>query len=277
MHDPSSLAWRICFPWYHNGLGMRHWSTFIEVWHLDPETDGTDNSCDHVGWKKQPPPDVERELQSMADWESRYPFYFGNPHCGAGDAAVLLYNFWVAISWRSNYRKPWWKRVLLARHRRKIPSHMWAKAVRYCGSESDNVLSIFRPDEKELIPRELVDKYDGTRRVSKPSLLPEDAYRKFKRCWQFLASECRPWYEAPKWHVHHWQIRIPMIAQLKRWLFTSCCRCGKRFKYGEAPTTNNWNSEGPRWFKGETDMYHSNCQGGQAPTPTRLAEKESAL
>jgi len=63
----------------------------------------------------------------------------------------------------------------------------------------------------------------------------------------------------PRWHVLHWRIQVPLLLDLKRWLWSRCRACGERFRWGYAPVTNSWNSPGPRWFRGETDVYHADC------------------
>ena len=48
MHDPATQAFKINFPWGHRGFGNQfYWEPFITIWHIDPCTDGTDDSC---GW-----------------------------------------------------------------------------------------------------------------------------------------------------------------------------------------------------------------------------------
>jgi hypothetical protein len=46
---------------------------------------------------------------------------------------------------------------------------------------------------------------------------------------------------------------------LKRWLFSRCAGCGKRFPWGYAPISASWESDGPRWFRGERSVYHHEC------------------
>lgn len=50
MHDPMSVAFEIRRPWPRRvnwSTRKWYWPALITVWHVDPETDGTDNSC---GW-----------------------------------------------------------------------------------------------------------------------------------------------------------------------------------------------------------------------------------
>jgi len=63
----------------------------------------------------------------------------------------------------------------------------------------------------------------------------------------------------PRWHFWHWKIQIPVVQDLKRWLWSRCKKCGKGFPWGYAPCSDSWNAPGPRWFRGERDVYHHNC------------------
>ena len=54
-------------------------------------------------------------------------------------------------------------------------------------------------------------------------------------------------------------LRNYAIQKFKRWAFSRCAGCGNRFAYGYCPTTHSWHSDGPRWFRGERDKYHSEC------------------
>lgn len=51
MHDPMTVAFEIRYPWKKHGKsGRNDWernysSPFITIWHVDPEKDGSDDSC----------------------------------------------------------------------------------------------------------------------------------------------------------------------------------------------------------------------------------------
>ena len=50
MHDPMTQVCQIKYPWpAYRGTGIfsRYHEPIITIWHVDPETDGTDDSC---GW-----------------------------------------------------------------------------------------------------------------------------------------------------------------------------------------------------------------------------------
>lgn len=42
MHDPMTVAFEIKYPWKTRGYR----EPLVTIWHVDPETDGTDDSCD---------------------------------------------------------------------------------------------------------------------------------------------------------------------------------------------------------------------------------------
>lgn len=84
MFDPSTVAFEIKYPWKrkspHFPEGYR--DTFIRIWHEDPCTDGTDNSCDWFGSKRKLSP--KEKALSEAIWHletilDNRPFYPDHP------------------------------------------------------------------------------------------------------------------------------------------------------------------------------------------------------
>ena len=57
MHDPMTVAFEIRYPWKKYGASGRnefernYHEPFITIWHVDPEKDGSDDSCDWSGRK----------------------------------------------------------------------------------------------------------------------------------------------------------------------------------------------------------------------------------
>ncbi len=85
------------------------------------------------------------------------------------------------------------------------------------------------------------------------------------REFQELKNAVRIWRERSRWrlpvrwHVWHWRIQVDALLNFKRWAFSRCCKCGKGFSWGYSPCSNSWNGPGPRWFRSETNTYHSDC------------------
>jgi hypothetical protein len=66
------------------------------------------------------------------------------------------------------------------------------------------------------------------------------------------------------WHVHHWRVQVRPWQDLNRWLWTRCAGCGKRFPWGYAPVSHQWDSDGPAWRRPEVGKYHFECSNARA-------------
>lgn len=53
----------------------------------------------------------------------------------------------------------------------------------------------------------------------------------------------------PRWHFHHWRIQIPLLQEIKRYLFDKCCFCKKGFKWNES-VCGNWDGD---------SIWHHGC------------------
>lgn len=85
----------------------------------------------------------------------------------------------------------------------------------------------------------------------------------------WVLRETRPWYRAPRWHIRHWKIQCHPLQYLKRCLFTRCSKCGGWFKYGESCVSNQWDSDGPMWFRSERGLMHDKCAGVSGPVEAK--------
>lgn len=161
MHDPMTVAFEIRSPIPRGRLTpaeRRYYPSLITIWHVDPEADGSDDSCDWFG---------DRRLRENG-W---YPDAVASYNCLPQEAQQAVDFVW--FHWRHKLRHPWWKH--------------------------------------------------------------------------------------PRWHVWHWQIQVHPLQDLKRWLFSRCAKCGRRFSWGYAPVSTQWGGRGPRWFNGEPHVYHHKC------------------
>jgi hypothetical protein len=250
MHDPMTVAFDIKAPWYRTiNRGKRgewrHHPTLVTIWHVDPERDGTDDSC---GWFA---PKVDRLndlklVREMVEWEQGHPYYFAqlqrvrNPEypslwsIGPGDALGLVLAAWMQFAWRLERR---------ARLSTKLINAAIDAAVR----EHDNFQHGLTAGNREDQERTM--------------LFLLRAYRRARR----------PWWRHPRWHVHHWRIQVPIVGTLKRWLFSRCASCGKRFPWNYAPISTSWHGTGPRWFRREPHVYHQECCSGASVAKTSTA------
>jgi len=76
-----------------------------------------------------------------------------------------------------------------------------------------------------------------------------------------ILTERRPWWKHPKWHIHHWKIQWHFGQRFYRWIFSRCCKCGKRFsKWGDCNVISDWNG---------TRIWHGACDSiEQKPDPS---------
>lgn len=178
MRDPMSVAFEIRYPWRHyktptSDFERTYRDPFITVWHVDPESDGSDDSCDWFNRKRKLGPN-EKALQE-AIW----------------DLENILDN------------KP----------------HF--------------------PDSRE-------------HKAFQPLVAAA-------RAFLYRPSRTHFWQLPPRWHFWHWSIQVRPLQNLRRYLLTRCCKCGKGFRYGESPSTNYWDAPKIRFLRGEVGLYHNDC------------------
>lgn len=226
MHDPKTVAHEIRIKsWY-----------LLTIWHVDPESDRTDDSC---GWSRPWLTDKEEKIISdVVDWEKDFPYYSSpyltstqvNPKYSysqmlAGDCLAHVAGAWQHIAWQRDRRK-------------KLTTGEWWGVVALATNPDDNLRSILADTEVES----------------------GDRIKYFFSCvMNAYLRHHRPWYQHPRWHIRHWEFQVHPIQRLKRWLFSRCAHCGKRFRYGYAPTSTWGGSGGPRWFSREKNVFHRDC------------------
>lgn len=64
-----------------------------------------------------------------------------------------------------------------------------------------------------------------------------------------------------RWHVWHWHVQFGPVQRLKRFLLERCELCGRRYPWGYAPVSHQWDAPGSRWFGGlrQRRAYHHEC------------------
>lgn len=88
----------------------------------------------------------------------------------------------------------------------------------------------------------------------------------------------RPWISdsAWRWHIWHWRIQIPLLGKVKRALFERCIECGRRYPWGYAPISHQWDGPSARWFRVGKFNYHHECSA-LASTRRTVAEDEQII
>ncbi len=266
MHDPMTVAFDIKYPWFRDKpwpKGVEKWDdltesqrrgrtrawrrgyrdTFITIWHVDPESDGTDDSC---GWSFSKLGSKEKKVvKEMVDWESKVPYYFSclsyvhNPKyqylaVSPGDCLSLCISGIAEVAWKLDERR--------------MDRGLLDLAIRLATSPVDNLQSSFAAEGKDSYQIENAKR---------------GAFRALVRCY---ISERRRWWQHPRWHFRHWKFQIHPLQDFKRWAFSRCSKCGKGFKWGGSRISGSWNGGGPRWFRTEENTWHGDCDKAEVPS-----------
>lgn len=224
--------------WWPNGYR----NTLVLIWHVDPETDNTDDSC---GWfmrsRHGDKATLERIVKAFEfDWDRvfksdsgkvYYTGYFYPENEGAGMpnmgvTAIVLNLFFIAANevFKVNGLTNWKKT------RRWMQSHLFD-------------IMFFAENPTDSLRHDVV-RFWGTETKR------DERIRNMASCiYGWILRETRPWYKHPRYHVHHWKIQWVFGQKLWRFLFRRCAACGKRFHFNESPVTN---------WEGET-FWHQRC------------------
>lgn len=100
--------------------------------------------------------------------------------------------------------------------------------------------------------------------------MSEETRRLVRFMWWALNAEykLRPWWKHPKWHFRHWEVQIHLVQRFKRWAFSRCMKCGKRFSWKDAGgrVIGTWGGRGPAWFENAEKIWHMSCEDCKAAT-----------
>lgn len=250
MHDPMTVAHEIKYPWKDKPSrgwpeGYRH--TFITIWHVDPEADGTDDSCGYS--RPRLSKDQKSRISSLARDEAREPWFqqFRGKRIDSPTEAETLCRqafFLIGRVFSKNYLcKPAIRPVTFAE------ASAWACDI-LC-SPVDNLRGglAFLPG------------WHSNNEKDQESDREYTAERFLFCIASYVLRERRRWYQHPKWHFWHWKIQIHPLEAFKRWAFSRCATCGEGFKWGQSGWTNTWEPDGPQWFRSERDLHHDGCGG----------------
>lgn len=210
MHDPYTLIW-------HIRLFGRSVAT---VWHIDSETDGSDDSC---GWFR--PRLTEAQLTKLKKLaRTEYEFWL-SPKYRDSITGRIPFSAPEILAWT-------WGCVAHELHGRRFNSlnhEELVECIMLAANPYDNLRSV------------IADAYSDMWETERLLILVARCYLRYHR----------QWWQHPKWHVHHWSIDIHFISKIKRWLFTRCDHCHKRFGWNET-LVGNWGGE-KLWHQG---CYH---------------------
>lgn len=249
MHDPNTVAFEIRYPWRkyrrsqaRNAFEREYRASFVTIWHVDPQTDGSDDSC---GYSFPRLTSEQRERLVNAAWsEGRDPYFLkcrGKKWHGTRHEAEAMYR----------------GLVLLVADVLSIP-------VSFDQAAREAATAIHRADCVDtanclcFLPG-----YHTNNEKDRAEDRQEYFIGIMAGIARVLLRDRRPRYRHPRWHIWHWKIQIHSIQLFKRWAFSRCAKCRRRFSWGESPVSGQWNSDGPRWFRGELGVCHMDCAESQ--------------
>jgi len=241
-----TVAFEIRYPWRAYKNPKNEWEksyhdTFITIWHVDPEKDGTDDSC---GWFMRSRHGNKQTLEKIVkaldfDWDRTFTSDTTKYNCGLFMEDGKPHLSVIGITLNLFFRV-----ALEVFGTRK-------KATKYLNKNLFDIL-LFAENCCDSLHESITLKFGNINREERIRNMAVIIYG-------YILRDIRPWYRHPRWHIHHWKIQIHPLQMLKRTLFSKCCQCGRRLHWGESVGSNNWNAEGPRWFKGEKDLICSTC------------------
>lgn len=245
MHDPMTVAFEIKSPIKRKSKlfpdGYRN--TLVTIWHVDPEKDGTDDSC---AWFKRARHGDKSKFEKVLrevdyDWDKtslsddgKTTYFFGYFHPSGeplfSPIAIGLGLFWrvALIHFDNNFDKA---KAFMRKYHYDI--------IHFAENPTDSMIDT------------ITNKYNEKRGARVHSMA--------NMIYGCVLRWTQKWWQHPRWHVHHWKLQIHALGNFKRWAFSRCCKCGKGFSWGYCPVTNSWNGTGPLWFRSEKNIMHSNC------------------
>ena len=204
MHDPMTVIRRLPF----GGT----------LWHVDPESDGTDISC---GWFS--PKLTKKQISNIelsAEWEADHPFFLQARVKVLTNPAESLPLMRCAFRYGAMMLR---EKVSLAE------IDQWS--IDAICNHVDNFRSslCFEPGYHSNFREDRIE--DRTR----------CAIELFGAVARWILREHRPWWKHPRWHIRHWKVtfprRLPKCPECKsrlgllftsQWVKLHCDECGWR-------------------------------------------------
>ncbi len=269
MHDPMIVAHEIKMPWKkyprsENVFEKDYRESLITIWHVDPEKDGSDDSC---GWFMR---GHHGDPVVLGEIIKRFNFSWDSSFVSDSTGEPVFYGYFIPVTGEPRMSPLSITTELFFHAAIAVlgkDGGDWKPAERFM---QRNLFSIMRFAENptDSIHDSIVQKYgpDGNR--------DERIKRMASVIYGWILRHQRPWWKHPKWHVWHWKLQIHPTQALRRWLLSRCCICRKGFAYGESPCSG-WSTEPAKFLRGEKGIWHSGCTPqGPANTPYEFSGME---
>lgn len=247
MHDPMTVAFEIKNPLARRSPGGYR-PSLVTVWHVDPETDGSDDSC---GWfARARHGDKEKRAKLRREFEY---------HCYAEHGG-----------WFDKDGDPKFSSIAITLGMFRVAAYVhfgsWPKAERFVRRHLADIMH-FAENPVDSLFNAITSRYGKESKADRVNQFADVVY-----AWVLRAD--RPWWRHPRWHVHHWRLQVHPLQSLRRRLFSRCEECERGFRSGESVVGRCWD-EPPRrwfeWFRSERYIRHADCERSRA---TAVASSE---
>jgi hypothetical protein len=216
MHDPKCVAHEIYLGRKKDKRG-NYKSPLITIWHNDPESDGTDDSC---GWfirSRHVNKNILEKVKKEFEFNFKNNYWFnegGYPHFSVSGLTLEMFSTTSWIIHMELYGGGHFSKKASRKHDAFMRKHLY------------DILH-FAENPTDSLHNSITMKYG----VEKP----EERISHFVSViTAYIMRKLRPWYKHPRWHIHHWSIQIPIWQRFRRRWFDKCSQCGKRGFIGSA-------------------------------------------
>lgn len=262
MHDPDSLLWDVKIPIPFRAEARKNWCggyiNLFQVWHRDPCTDGSDDSCGRYCRARHGVPGVVEETvkQLEWDWDSTFQMsedddredadeyghaYTRSPIRYTGlfkpDGTPLMSTIGI-VTWI-------YFNTLIIHYKRKY-SHDKArrKTYKYINKHIAEIIT-FAENPTDSLHSSITNVF-GNDIATANDKHHQDHLRKQRisslvsAVYGSIIRDIRPWYKNPALHVHHWRLSGGIFSVVRN-LFMRCNNCRKRMWKKER--TYNWGGD----------------------------------
>lgn len=240
MHDPLTLCFTIRSPFRQkltvgrDGKPRYYRNPLIEIWHCDPCKRGHDDSC---GWFKRAhhgdPEMLEKIRKAIeSDFDRVFKFYdddhdgtkersgatpksihFMGYFCPNGDPNFSVHGIVINMFFDAIH---------------EYFGHNWRKSRRWMRKHLCDIL-MFAENPTDSLCESIVGTFRSAGKWDR-----EQALTSYASCiYGWILRAQQPWWRHPRWHIHHWSIRIPPWYKLKR-IFQRCATCKKHFRWNDS-------------------------------------------
>ena len=191
MHDPMTVAFEIKFPFNLKKSKVskdqfKYRLPIVTIWHVDPETDGTDDSCGWFMRSRHGDENVLKEIQKEFEFNLKHNYWFDEDWKPVFSTIGTVIEMYRHASW-----------IYFKRNRKKqdkfMKNHLY-DIISFAENPIDSIGGTIT--NKWSVPNE----HRGNDILELASTIYGDILRKERK-----------WYQHPKWHIHHWKIQFNFI------------------------------------------------------------------